>query len=242
MNNQSSIRHGYYSPPPRESEGAFTLEEKIRYSIIGLIILGGSFFIGRRIIRRARANNEEKKTYENGNPATYAKQIRMAFENDMWMGWGTDEESLRKTIVAIPSKEEFRKVINSYQKLYARSMMADLQDELTTSEYNEMLSIIAAKPDNGTAQTQNLQTPLQYQSWAKRLKAAFTVSYGIFPGTDEDAIKAVFTEMPAQRDFLETAKAYKAEFGNDLVNDLRSELEFYEYAPTMEIILKKPKT
>jgi hypothetical protein len=219
----------------------FTLEEKIKYGILGLVVLGGSFFIGRSIIRKARANNEEKKTYEYGNPATYAKQIKMAFDNDMWWGWGTDEEALRKSIIAIPSKDEFRKVINSYQKLYARSMMADMQDELTTSEYNEMLAIIAAKPEKGNAPIQIQQNPLQYQSWAKRLKAAFTVSSWIFPGTDEDAIKTVFMEMPTQAAFWETAKAYKAEYGDELVSELQSELEFYEYAPMMEIIMKKPK-
>lgn len=220
----------------------FTIEEKIKYGILGLVVLGGSFFIGRSIIRKARANNEEKKTYEDGNPATYAKQIKMAFENDMWWGWGTDEEALRKAIIAIPSKDEFRKVINSYQKLYARSMMADMQDDLTTSEYNEMLAIITAKPEKGNEPIQIQQNPLQYQSWAKRLRAAFTVSYWMFPGTDEDAIKAVFMEIPTQAAFWETASAYKAEYGDDLVGDLKGELEFYEYGPMMEIILKKPKT
>lgn len=220
----------------------FTIEEKIKYGILGLVVLGGSFFIGRSIIRKARANNEEKKTYEDGNPATYAKQIKMAFENDMWWGWGTDEEALRKAVIAIPSKDEFKKVINSYQKLYARSMMADMQDDLTTSEYNEMLAIIAAKPEKGNEPIQIQQNPLQFQSWAKRLRAAFTVSYWMFPGTDEDAIKAVFMEMPTQAAFWETASAYKTEYGDDLVSDLKGELEFYEYGPMMEIILKKPKT
>src|SRR5688572_26516060 len=139
MNHETSI----------EEQDDFTLEEKIKYGVIGLIVIGGSFFIGRSLIRKARATTEEKKTYEDGTPATYAKQIKMAFENDMWWGWGTDEEALRKIMVAIPSKDEFRKVINSYQKLYARSMMADLQAELTTSEYNEVLAIIAAKQDKG---------------------------------------------------------------------------------------------
>ena len=221
----------------------FTLEEKIKYGLLGVVVLGGSFFIGRSIIRKARANTEEKKTYEEGNSATYAKQIKMAFENDMWWGWGTDEEALRKVIRVIPSKEEFKKVINSYQKLYARSMMADMQDELTTSEYNEMLAIIATKPERGTAPLQLQLSPQQYLSWAKRLRAAFEVNtWGFLPyGTDEDAIKAVFMEMPNQSAFMETAKAYKSEYGDDLISDLQGELEFYEYGAMMDIIMKKPK-
>ena len=220
----------------------FTIEDKIKYGILGLVVIGGSFFIGRSLIRKAKATSEEKKTYEDGSPATYAKQIRMAFENDMWWRWGTDEEALRKVIVAVPSKEELRKTISSYQKLYARSMMADIQDELTTSEYKEMLAIIAGKPESGNASGQIQISLLQYQSWAKRLRSAFEIAYWFVPGTDEDAVKSVFLEIPTQIAFLETAKAYQSLYGDDLIVDLKSELEFYEYGPMMEIIMKKPKS
>jgi hypothetical protein len=221
----------------------FTLEEKVKYGILGILVIGGSFFIGRSIIRKARATTEEKKTYEDGSPATYAKQIKMAFENDMWWGWGTDEDALRRTLIAIPSKEEFRKVISSYQKLYARSLMADMKSDLTTSEYNEMLAIISTKPERGTAPVQVQLTTQQYQAWAKRLRSAFNVStWGILPyGTDEDAIKAVFMEMPTQAAFFETAAAYKNLYGDDLMSDLKSELEFYEWADMIAILEKKPK-
>ena len=47
----------------------FTIEEKVKYGMIGLVLLGGSFFIGRSIIRKARATSEEKKTYQEGNAA-----------------------------------------------------------------------------------------------------------------------------------------------------------------------------
>lgn len=222
--------------PPDE----FTLKEKLTYGIVGLVVIGGSFFIGRSLVRKARATTEEKKTYEEGNPATFAKQLKMAFENDNWLGWGTDEEVIRKTLQAIPSKEAMRKVINSYQKLYARSLMADLQSELTISEYNEMLAIIASKPETGNSAIVPQSTALHFQSWAKRLKAAFDITYLFLPGTDEDAIKAVFMEIPTQSDFWQTAQAYRTLFDNDLVSDLKSELEFWEFAPMMDIILKKP--
>jgi hypothetical protein len=48
-------------------------------------------------------------------------------------------------------------------------------------------------------------------------------------------------EMPTQNDFQKVAEAYKNEYGNDLISDLKSELEFWEYAPMMDIINKKPK-
>jgi hypothetical protein len=231
MNQETSTEH---------QEG-FTPKEIITYSLLGVVVLGGSFFIGRSLIRKARSTNEERKTYEEGNEATFAKQLKMAFDNDMWFGWGTDEEAIRKTLRAIPSKEVFRKVISSYQKLYAQSLMKDMQEELTTTEYNEMLAIIAAKPDKGNVLTAPVLSAQQYLSWAKRLRAAFKITYGPFPGTDEDAIKAVFMELPTQAAFGQVAVAYKKEYGDDLMSDLKSELEFYEIGPMLNIIAKKPK-
>jgi hypothetical protein len=219
----------------------FTLKEKLTYGIVGLVVLSGSFFIGRSIVRKARATSEQKKTYEDGNSAAFAQQLKMAFENDNYFEWGTDEEAVRSVIRKIPSKDEFKKVINSYQKLYARSLMADLKSELATTEYNEMLAIIAGKPDKitwGYKPTIGIQ---QYQAWAKRLKAAFDITYWFVPGTDEDAIKSVFMEIPTQGDFQKVALAYQREYGNDLISDLKSELEFWEYGPMMDIINKKPK-
>ena len=229
------------NPTSTHTEGDFTTKEKIQYTILGVLVLGGSFFIGRKLVRTAKSTTEEKKTYEEGSSATYAKQIKMAFDNDMWFGWGTDEAAIRKTIRAIPSKDEFRKVINSYQNLYSRSMMKDMQDELTSTEYNEILAILSGKPERYVRGALPAIGMIQYQSWAKRLKAAFDITYGPFPGTDEDAIKAVFMEIPSQAAFAQVSMAYKQEYSRGFVSDLKSELEFWEYAPMMQIINTKPK-
>ena len=37
----------------------FTLKEKVQYSLLGLIVVGGAVVIGRNWIRKARANHEE---------------------------------------------------------------------------------------------------------------------------------------------------------------------------------------
>lgn len=219
----------------------FTLKEKLTYSIVGLVVLGGSFLLGRSVVRGARATSEQKKTYEDGNSASFAQQLKMAFENDNYFEWGTDEEAIRDVIRKVPSKDYFKQVINSYQKLYARSLMADLKDELATSEYNEMLAIIAGKPDKITGNYSPIITSQQYLAWAKRLKAAFDITYWFVPGTDEPAIKAVFMEIPTQADFQKVAVAYQKEYGNNLMSDLKSELEFWEIGAMMDIINKKPK-
>jgi hypothetical protein len=214
-----------------------TTKDKIKFGLIGIVVLGGAVIIGRKIILRSKANNEEGKTYEEGTPAAIAKQIKMAFENDGW--WGTDKDALRIAIRSINSKQQFVQVMDSYNRLYNRAMMRDMQDELKSTEFNEVLAIIAAKPDK----TGGIAQPIgnsQYLSWANRLKAAFDITYGPFPGTDEGAIKAVFLEIPTQAAFQQVAAVYRQTYGSDLINDLKSELEFWEYGPYMKIITSKP--
>lgn len=217
----------------------FTLKEKIQYSLLGIIVVGGAVIIGRNWIRKGRANNEERKTLEEGSAPTYAKQIKMAFANDGW--WGTNVEALRQAIRDIPGKSEFRKVMTSYQKLYNSSLLGDMQKELTSTQYNEMLYIVSAKPEVFSRDAQQQLTMGELQGWAKRLRAAFDDGWGPLPGTDEDAIKSVFLEIPTQEVFVQVGGVYKSLYGNDLIAHLKSELEFWEYDPMMQIINGKPK-
>src|SRR3954470_997695 len=141
-----------------------TLKEKLLYSLIGIGIVGGGVFFGRKLILKGVANKEEKKSFEDGTPATLAKQIKMAFENDGW--WGTDTEKLRSTLREIPSKQVFLQVQESYKKLYNSNMITDMSDELQTTEYNEMLQIIGQKPDKTGSKPPG--PTLSYEGWAKR--------------------------------------------------------------------------
>jgi hypothetical protein len=222
-----------------QPEQGFTLKEKVQYSLLGIIVVGGAVIIGRNWVKKARSNNEERKTLEVGTAPTIAKQIKMAFDNDGW--FGTDKDALRQAIRDIPSKSEFRKVMVSYQKLYNSSLLGDMQKELKSSEYSEMLYIVSAKPETFSPNAPKQLTMGELQGWAKRLKAAFDIVYGPFPGTDEPAIKAVFLEIPTQEIFAQVGAVYKSMYGNDLIADLKSELEFWEYDPMMQIINSKPK-
>lgn len=225
------------SPASTYNKNSFTTKEKIQYALLGFIVVGGSFFLGRSLIRRAVATNEAKKSFEEGSPATYAQQIKLAFENNGW--WGTDTKALRQVLQAVPSIAEFKNVVASYQKLYNQSLMLDMKSELKTTEYNEILAIIAAKPKTGTKQVAISLTTEQYQSWAQRLKAAFDITYGPIPGTDEPSIKAVFLEIPTQSAFAQLCLVYKRMYGNELMTDLKSELEFWEYPSYIKIITDK---
>lgn len=221
--------------PTQQDKETWTLKEKILFSLLGVVVIGGTIYIGRKIILDKIANKEENKSFEDGTSATSAKQIKMAFENDGWPG--TDTESLRSTLREIPSKEEFAKVVKSYQKLYNGNLIKDMSDELQSTEYNEMLQILAAKPDKkGQA-----PSPIAYTAWAKRMKAAFDKEYGFFGGTDAEAIIAVFNEIPTQTAFVKVAVEYKRLYGTNMLEDMKSESEFGQYDDWMKIITAKRK-
>jgi hypothetical protein len=220
---------------PSFQSSELTTREKIQYSLIGLAVLGGAAILINSLIKKSKSNLEERLTLEDGSAATFAKQLKMAFENDGWPG--TDEEAIRQVLRKVASKEDFQRVIDSYQRLYNDSLLRDMKSELTSSEYAEMIAIISAKPDRyNTSSNGQPVSQQQYSAWAMRLKSAFD---GI--GTDEDAIRAVFLEIPTQTDFQQVASSYRGQFGSDLLNDLQSELEFWEYGPMMKIITDKPK-
>ena len=221
--------------PTIQQQGTWTLKEKLIYSLLGLVIVGGTIYIGRKIILNRISNKEENNTFQEGNPATTAKEVKMAFENDGWPG--TDTNALRTTLTQITSRDQFNKVMKSYQKLYNSNLLKDMSSELQTTEYNEMLEIIAAKPQKKG----QVSPTVAYNAWAKRLKAAFDKTYGFLPGTDSDAIVAAFNEIPTQAAFVQVGVAYSKLYNKNLTDDLKSESEFGQYGDWMKIITSKPQ-
>jgi hypothetical protein len=189
------------------------------------------------MILKSVANKEEKQSFEDGTPATYAKQIKMAFDNDGW--WGTDTAKLRTTLREIPSKQVWLKTQESYKKLFNSNLITDMTSELQSTEYDEMMQIIGEKPDKTGGKV--ISTSVEYVGWAKRLKAAFDKSYGFLPGTDVEALVAVLNEIPTQKAFIMTGIAYQKLYNTNVMTDMQSESEFGQYSDWMKIILSKPK-
>lgn len=212
------------------------------YGVGGLALAAGTFLLLRYLINRLKENVQQNKSLEEGNSATYAKQLKMAFENDGW--WGTNVPGVRRVFQEIPTKESFEAVRKSYQKLYHANLVRDLTDELTASEYNEMISIISSKPTNKEIQSGETQEKLLQRAtllWAKRLHEAVNYSFMGVPGTDEDAIRAVFLEIPSQRAYRLTVESYQKLYGISLAADLAHDLEFWEISDFMKIIKSKPQ-
>jgi len=220
---------------PQQKSGT-NIKDVVIYSAIGLVLAGGTLYLGNKMLHKSISNTEEKKALEPNSTTSQAKQLKMAFDNDGW--WGTDEALVRKTLRNIPDKKTYKEVAASYKKLYNSPLSKDMQSELTTTEYDEMMNIIAAKPEEykkGQPVTYN------YLAWAKRLRAAMDVYYWMFPGTDEDAIKAVYLEIPTQVAFSKVKSAYKTEYGDDLPSDLAGDLDMITLLELQQIISKKPK-
>lgn len=232
---QSASTHQQVTFPASEPKEVWTVKEKILYSLLGMVVVGGTVYLGRKIILSTIAGKEENKSFEDGSSATNAKQIKMAFENDEWPG--TNTALLRETLRQVSSREEFAKIVKSYQKLYNANLLKDMSDELQSTEYNEMLQILAAKPEKKG----QVPTNVAYSAWAKRMKAAFDKSYGFLPGTDSEAVIAVFNEIPSQKAFIQVAVAYHSLYGTNMLEDLNSEGEFGQYQEWMKIITAKAK-
>src|SRR5690349_24782267 len=133
-------------PGNHYKQGEWTLKEKVVFSLLGIGVGGTIGYLLLRWNRNSKANIEENKSYKEGEPAYYAKKLKMAFDYT----WGTDEEAIREVMKAIPSRSLFKQVMESYQSISkGDNLMRDLADELQPSEYSEMLTILAAKPETG---------------------------------------------------------------------------------------------
>lgn len=207
----------------------------VAYTLGTVVVGGGLFLLGRHIYRNATSNKEQNKSLDDNSVANLAKRLKMAFDNDGW--WGTNVEAVRQAFVDLPSKEFFQAVIVSYKKQFQRNLIADLTDELTTTEYYEMQNILAGKPDK-TGQTQTYSSNVAI-TYAKRLNAAVNYTVFGFPSTDEDAIHQVLNEIPNQQVWQQTKQAYQKQYGVSLEADLDDDLGMFDFS-WRDIIKKKP--
>lgn len=121
------------------------LKTVVIYSVLGAGTATGLFLLARKMIKKAISNNTEKHSLDEGDPATYAKQLKMAFDNDMAFGWGTNEQQVFRVFNEMSSKSMYTKVQREYSRMYNRSLNADLEDELSSDEYNELIRILSTK-------------------------------------------------------------------------------------------------
>ena len=221
---------------PEQRKFISTIAIGLGVSLVSAAII----YFGVKVYQKQVSKHELNKSFGGNVHATWANQIHNAINNNgLWLG--TDVVSLRKTMREIPSKQDFEKVQKSYrQQFQGASLPDDLRGDLSTTEYDEMMAIMDSKPDKSRDAKGGIVI-YDPHGWAKRLNAAFNYStWGFMWGTDEDAITAVFLEMPSQKAFLDTAETYQSEYGVSLVNAMAGELSIHEIGDFMTMIKKKP--
>ncbi|MCU0430714.1 MAG: hypothetical protein MUF42_12185 [Cytophagaceae bacterium] len=142
---------GYKARPPSRAypaESIHSLEQlKVLaiYSLLGVGALTGLYFLGRYTLRKIKRTHTESQSLQEGNPANYAKQLKMAFDNDNWAGWGTNEKLVFQIFHQIPSLASYKKTQNAYKNLYGEDLSSRLESELSSEEFSTVMSIIKAK-------------------------------------------------------------------------------------------------
>lgn len=187
----------------------------------GLLLLGLLYLIIRKGIIKGRDKNESRKGLDKGAAASYARRLYKAMENDGYPG--TDEVKLREVMLEIPDWKTWEEVQRSYEKQYQTVLVDDLDGELQTAEYDEMMEII-----NQFKLPQDQVTEAHHESWAKRLWNAWSVTCFMgWPCTDEDAAMAVAKEVKAKNAWRGLERKYKEMYGSELQDDADSEMDGY---------------
>lgn len=116
------------------------------WGAISLVAATGIFFGVRYLVREVKQDSAANDSLNPGAASNYASRLKMAFDNDMWWGMGTDEELIYTVFREIPSKAVYDDVIKAYSNLYkGANLNTDLQDELDTSEYQKVVEILNSK-------------------------------------------------------------------------------------------------
>ena len=105
----------------------------------------GVFLLIRLVARNFKKGIRQQQSLRPGDPAAYATQLQLAFENNSPFGWGTDEEAVFRIISQIPNRVVFQKTQRAYRDLFGTTLAAALKSELSSREYNQLLDQIHSR-------------------------------------------------------------------------------------------------
>ena len=126
------------------------IERKLLLLSLSTVIIGGSvigaYYFARSRVRNVQIQHSERQGMQFESPANHAKRLKMAFDNDNAMAWGTDEEAVFQVFREMPTQKHYSEVQRDYKRLYAKELNSDLQNELDQNEMNTVLAILNHKP------------------------------------------------------------------------------------------------
>jgi hypothetical protein len=238
----------YYPPQGQAAQRGWSTKDIVVTALAGIVVLGTGVYFVNRHFKKKKQDKTYRLTAEAGSPAYYAQMLKIAFDNDAWLGMGTDEATIREAFQKMPSQDFYKQVAAAYYDLTSGKMTLEekLEDELSSTELREIKAILEAKPARANEKAP-VATSALYNSWAVRLKAAFDYSSFGIPGTDNEAVIAVLHEMPNQAAFYATAKIFQSLYHKDMLAELKDELTDNgwggntKYLEALSIISKKPK-
>ncbi len=105
----------------------------------------GMYYLLRGKVREQQQKVVQEEGLRAGTAANWAKRLKMAFDNDMAWGMGTDEEAIYRVFRELPTKKAYVEVQKAYRTLYQKDLNAVLQDELSSSEFTRVMAIYNAK-------------------------------------------------------------------------------------------------
>ncbi len=128
------------SPSNAPTDNMADVKRKAIVIGLGALSLGVSYLVAKRIIKNIRKKRTERKFTEESQQALLLRSA-MNPSGASWLIWmdGTKEEAIFNIAAQITN---FKKVQQDYQNLYNRSLIKDLQKELSTDEYTRFMNII----------------------------------------------------------------------------------------------------
>jgi len=175
-----------------------------------------------RIQRQAPAGSPAPPVTDGGLSPQMAQQIARRLRTAM-KGPGTDEEAIYAAFAG-RTNDQVAAISRVYQELFARNLMADIQDELNEDEL-KYLAIFSP----GNASTTEGSTPADMV--AIQLRKAINQS-----GTDETAIMGSLTGR-TQTELVDIKEAYKKiAGGHTLEADLRDELSGADLTTALRLL------
>lgn len=135
----------------------------IKWSAIGIAVLGAGATAGYVFIKKGIKNNKRDKAYAGSTAidskgkttatvgtgktaAAYATLIHAALKATVWNVPNTDEEAVYKNLKELQTQYEVALVSTAYEPIYGKTLNQALDEDLDDDEFAIAINIITAKP------------------------------------------------------------------------------------------------
>ncbi len=224
------------------------------YTVGNNVVFGAGRFApraheGQRLIAHELTHVIQQRTH---HPTTIQRfALALDFEKlakeieDAVSGLGTDEEKIYRALTKLQrDPDSVKELETAYSRLFSETLMQALEGDLNQEELDYAKGLMG-KPVSAKSKQRIVATtpttPAQWDEQARRIKAAAEHrTWGIFWGTDEEAIFAVLQPLAGDANKIEAIKqAYARITGGPstaLVDELKDEMSGSELSHALELL------